>query len=209
MIQVTERLVAEQGLATLSLRTVQVAAGQRNKSAAQYHFGSRDGLIEAVLRDRMGAVNVRRAELLGRLVDGSDDPRELMDVIVRPLAEATIAARPSHWARFVVQCGADPMLRTVVRTSVEGAALRSARSRLVASIDHLPELLRERRVDHAIALALTSLAAAEARGGPPALRFETELHDLIDMCTAVVCAPCSPSTRTTLATDTEVARCTA
>ena len=47
MIDAGERLAAERGIAAMSLREVQAAAGQRNKSAAQYHFGSRTGLIEA------------------------------------------------------------------------------------------------------------------------------------------------------------------
>jgi hypothetical protein len=38
-------------------------------------------------------------------------------------------------------------------------------------------------------LAVTSLAAAEARTGPRPFPFETELEDLVAMCTAVVTAP--------------------
>ena len=37
----------------MPLRDIAVAAGQRNHSAVQYHFGSREDLFEAVLRERM------------------------------------------------------------------------------------------------------------------------------------------------------------
>jgi AcrR family transcriptional regulator len=192
MIRVTEQLVAEQGLAMLSLRTVQTLAGQHNKSAAQYHFGSRDGLIEAVVRTRMAPIDQRRAELLAGITDhpgtGRPDPAHLVEVIVRPLGEATAVA-PSHWARFLVQCGNDPALADVVGRAVQGTAYREAVQRLTAALDHLPPTLRARRVDHAVALAVTSLAAAEARSTAPVLPFEQQLDDLIAMCTAVVLAP--------------------
>ena len=56
MISPAERLVAEQGLAAMSFREVQVLADQKNKSAARRHFGSRAGRIEAAVATRMGAV---------------------------------------------------------------------------------------------------------------------------------------------------------
>jgi AcrR family transcriptional regulator len=196
MIEVTERLVAEQGLSALTLRAVQALADQRNKSAAQYHFGSRSGLIEAVVRARMAPVNERRAELLDRL-ERPDDPAALVDVLVRPLAEATLTST-SHWARFLVQCGTDPTLAQVVATASEGQAYRECVRRLRDSLAPLAEPLRARRVDHAVALAVTSLAAAEPRGGARSLRVEDEIDDLVAMCTAVATTPAT----------TEVLACT-
>ena len=46
---------------------VQEAAGQGNKSAVQYHFGDRDGLIQAVMDARMAPANKRRMGMLERL----------------------------------------------------------------------------------------------------------------------------------------------
>ncbi|MCU1639860.1 MAG: taurine dioxygenase [Nocardia sp.] len=46
MIDAAERLIAERGLAAVTLQDVQNAAGQSNRSAAKYHFGSRDGLLD-------------------------------------------------------------------------------------------------------------------------------------------------------------------
>jgi AcrR family transcriptional regulator len=197
MIEVTERLVAEQGLSALTLRAVQALAQQRNKSAAQYHFGSRAGLIEAVVRARMAPVNERRAELLDRL-EGPDDPAALVDVLVRPLAEATLTGT-SYWARFLVQCGTDPTLAQVVATASEGQAYRECVRRLRDSLAPLAERLRARRVDHAIALAVTSLAAAEPHTGVArSLPVEAEIDDLVAMCTAVATTPAT----------TEVLACT-
>ena len=64
MIDAAERLVAEKGLAALTVQAVQDAAGQRNKSAVQYHFGGRDGLVRALLAARMDEPNQERTAML-------------------------------------------------------------------------------------------------------------------------------------------------
>ncbi len=38
-----------------------------NPAAVHYHFGGKDGLVDAVLDRIVGPVNLRRAELLDRL----------------------------------------------------------------------------------------------------------------------------------------------
>ena len=43
------RLYAERGLQGVSLRTISALSGTRNSAAAQYHFGNRVGVIEAVI----------------------------------------------------------------------------------------------------------------------------------------------------------------
>src|SRR5687768_9366109 len=109
MIEAAERVAAERGMAAMSLREVQAVAGQRNKSAAQYHFGSRRGLIEAIVATRMGPINEQRAARLAALdaAGGAPELRSLVAVLVEPLAEATM--RPgSCWARFLAQGIADP-----------------------------------------------------------------------------------------------------
>ena len=198
MIEAGERIAAERGIGAMSLREVQAAAGQRNKSAAQYHFGSREGLIEAIVATRMGPINQERRRRLRQLDDAGREPtrRQLMEVLVEPLAEATL--RPtSCWARFLLQGVADPAITAIVRRTFEGRVYREVRQRLIDRMDHVPAVLAERRVDHAIGLAVVSLAGAEsgvasARPGP--IAPAAVVADLVDMCTAVVDAPASPST---------------
>ena len=110
MIEAGERLVAERGIGAMSLREVQAAAGQRNKSAAQYHFGSREGLLDAIVATRMGPINeVRRQrldELDARAAAGEAVAlRDVVAVVVEPLAEAVLR-RGSCWARFLSQASA-------------------------------------------------------------------------------------------------------
>lgn len=83
-----ERLFAVHGLDGVSLRQITREAGQRNTTALQYHFGSRDGLLLAVLQHHLGQVALRRDALLQRYRDahpGAGALGELADVLVMPL----------------------------------------------------------------------------------------------------------------------------
>lgn len=199
MIDAAERLAAERGLAAMSLREVQAAAGQRNKSAAQYHFGSKEGLVEAVVTARMGAVGARRREVLDAR-GPAPDRQGLVEALVLPLAEHVLAG-PSHWARFLVQAAHDPTFAKAVRLAFEGSTFREVRDGLLAGLDHLPEPLRARRVDHAVGLVVTSLAALEAGerpDGPGAVPAAAQVADLVDMAVGVLAAPASAATTVAL-----------
>lgn len=84
-----ERLLAEKGLGAVSMREIAREAGQRNHSALSYHFGSQDGLIEAILDYRMAPLNQQRQQQLDVLkAEGrADDIRSLVEVMIRPFAE--------------------------------------------------------------------------------------------------------------------------
>jgi AcrR family transcriptional regulator len=192
MIDAAERLAAERGIGAMSLREVQAASGQRNKSAAQYHFGSREGLIEAVVAARMAPINARRAAML----DGATSVRGCVEALVVPIADATL--RPgSCWARFLFQGFADPAVSKAVRSGFEGKAYQQVRERLAAAIDHVPEPLRATRLDHADGVLVMSLAAAET--GRTTLRPDVLVANLVDTCTAILEAPASEPTNAALA----------
>jgi hypothetical protein len=124
-----------------------------------------------------------------------------MDVIVEPLAEATLR-RGSCWARFLAQGLTDPELSDVVRRCFEAGPYRDARQRLVDALTDVPDELRERRVDHAVGTLVMSLAATEAltaAGGRAQLPISAQISDLVDICTAILEAPASSTTRAALA----------
>jgi len=90
-----ERLFAAHGLDGVSLRQITRDAGQRNSTALQYHFGSRDGLVRAVLDHHLAHVVLRGTALLDRYETGGHGAdsgaesgaglRELVDGLVMPL----------------------------------------------------------------------------------------------------------------------------
>ncbi|MDP3889645.1 hypothetical protein [Nocardioides sp.] len=96
-----ERLIAEQGPA-IPLRQVVAAAGQRNSAAVQYHFGSREGLIEAIVEARQVDLERERLSLLGAYeAQGRTDLRALVEVLLLPVFAQQRAEHPSFHARFL------------------------------------------------------------------------------------------------------------
>lgn len=193
MISAAEKLVAEKGLAAMSLRAVQEAAGQRNKSAAQYHFGTRAKLVEAVVNARMAPINERRIDMIFAC-DGSIPLRQLVEIFVVPVVESVLESTPSYWARFVLQGALDPTLRDVVVDNVEGEAYRTLSRRMRQQLDHLPEELALRRFDHIVGMVFMNLAALEQRraaGMQASISDALIVGDLIDVCVAVLQAPSS------------------
>jgi len=60
-------LFAEQGVEAVSMRTINSVAGARNASAVHYHFGSKLGIIEAVIELVKNAVDEHRLPALAAL----------------------------------------------------------------------------------------------------------------------------------------------
>lgn len=141
MIDAAERIVAESGFAAMTVSAVQQAAGQGNKSAVQYHFGDRDGLIRAVLDARMAPANDRRMAMLERLEPGCS-LRDLVEVYVLPSAESVQSREPSYWARFLLQAVSDPKVGHSAMESVQSEAFRAVHQLLLERLDHLPAELR-------------------------------------------------------------------
>ena len=83
-----EKLFAEQGIDAVSLRKISSAAGQKNKTAAQYHFDSKKGLVEAIFASRATGINHRRQELLDELLERGDvNLYGLIEIILKPFIE--------------------------------------------------------------------------------------------------------------------------
>jgi AcrR family transcriptional regulator len=78
LLDVAEQLFLRSGLG-VSVRDITDAAGQ-NGAAIHYHFGSRDGLVGAVIARRAGDLAARRRAALAQLRDATPPPA-IRDVI--------------------------------------------------------------------------------------------------------------------------------
>lgn len=191
LIDIAVRLSATRGLAGMTLRDVQVESGQRNKSVVQYYFGSRHGLIEAVMDARMGPINSRRLAILEQL-GHHPSTKQLIEALVLPLADVATHEPGSYWARFLLQGSFDPTVRDLVRASFTASSFRAVRAKLIASLETVPTEVRGHRVDRMVEFMLVALASAEeARtagrlGDKAAFRY---VADLVDMCSAMLTAP--------------------
>ena len=86
LISTAETLFAARGLDGVSLNEITKLAGQRNASALNYHFGGKDGLLEAILDKHQPYLDVERQRMLEKL-DSAGGPslRSLVEVLVLPL----------------------------------------------------------------------------------------------------------------------------
>jgi AcrR family transcriptional regulator len=103
ILTAAERLYAERGLDAVSVRDITTAA-RVNTAAIHYHFGSKDGLVAAVLQRRAEQLGGRRDELL-REIEASRAPvlRDVVAAMVVPAAELAADRRRGgrHYVGFL------------------------------------------------------------------------------------------------------------
>src|SRR3954469_24762983 len=88
LVDAAAKAFAQDGVFTASLIDITRQAGQRNRGALHYHFGSREGVLCAVLERHVEFLAQREGELLERaLAQSDDDLRSVVEAIVRPAAE--------------------------------------------------------------------------------------------------------------------------
>ena len=191
-METAERLFAEQGIETVSLRDVSKAAGQRNHSAAQYHFGDRAGLVAAVYDHRMRHVNERRhgqldaAEAAGH----GGDVAVLVAAVVEPLA-AVVAETGGWYGRFLARTQWDTFANDVLVGLPVVSSYQRACDLLAAALPDTPTAVRASRVDQMTTLVIGTIAGWEWRRhrGEPGLTLDALCADLTTTIAALLTAP--------------------
>ena len=181
LLDAAERLIAEHGF-EVPLRDIAKAAGQRNNSAVNYHFRSRQELVDAVVARRLLPMELERERMLDELGAGdAADAHALMRVLVLPL----LRLDSTHYARFLQVVG--PRLRTEPMNSAE-----TAWPRVLDALSHAVPATergaRHRRVA-AVATAMFALAAEHERATQDGTAHddpEEIVHMLVAMLTATV-----------------------
>ncbi len=146
ILDVAERLFAERGIAATSLRAITREAGA-NLAAIHYHFGSKEGLLAAVVERQAQPVNAARSAELDRIEReaGPSGPtvEALLAAYVLPAVSRmkALGPRAQHLPRLVARIEAQP-------AEVVEALLREhfgdvARRFLEALQRALPELAAE------------------------------------------------------------------
>lgn len=87
IIDTAERLFAERGVESTSLLEIAKAAEQKNRSALQYHFNNKEGLLDAVLDKHNRIISQARMAMLDALEERGDySLRDLIEALVQPMA---------------------------------------------------------------------------------------------------------------------------
>ena len=160
LLRQAERLFARRGLYQVQVREIVEAAGQRNVSALNYHFGSREGVLDAILSKHGDPTDLARGELLATVG---------RDASSRDLVAALVVPYTAHLEtpRAATTCGSSPSCRRPSRRGAPWAAARargSSRSSRSSSRrpDELPVEVRQERVVELIML-MTVAASERAR----------------------------------------------
>jgi AcrR family transcriptional regulator len=91
-----ETLFARHGFAGASLRQVTSAANV-NLAAVNYHFGSKDNLIEEVFRRRLDELNARRLDALATaLASGTPKLEDILGAFIRPALALSLDDSGGH-----------------------------------------------------------------------------------------------------------------
>src|SRR2546423_15394921 len=103
LIDAAARAFAEDGVSSASLVDITRKAGQRNRGALHYHFGSREAVLCAVLERHVDFLARREGELLAAAMQTPDgDVPSVVEAIVRPAAELAESGWRGRAVLFVV-----------------------------------------------------------------------------------------------------------
>jgi AcrR family transcriptional regulator len=102
LLREAERLFARRGVHQVPTREIVQAAGQRNSSALNYHFGSRSGVLDAILLRHGDPTDIKRGELLA-LVGADGSTRDLVAALVVPYAAHLATEEGRDYLRIVPQ----------------------------------------------------------------------------------------------------------
>lgn len=99
-----EQLFGEHGCDAVSLNEINKAAGQRNTSALHYYFGSKDGLLEAIILTHYAEVEAQINEVLDTLESREKlSCRDIVAAMTQPFINKLDDERGVNYLRIMAQ----------------------------------------------------------------------------------------------------------
>jgi AcrR family transcriptional regulator len=192
LILAAEVAFARDGIDGASLREIAANAGQRNHHAVQYHFGSRESLVQAVFDYRMDQMELARGAMLQAARQNGRIAliRAIAETIFLPQIELIDQHGDNSYAAFL----SEYLLRYQgsrfgqfgERTAPHlGETLQLLRERL----SDLPEAAAQRRLVTACFMFLNILIIHMRGGNGGAESFDAALDDTLDQIVLTLEAP--------------------
>jgi AcrR family transcriptional regulator len=181
----TEKLVAEYGIEAVNLRDVGREADQRNNSVVQYHFGTKEILVGAVLDARVPALDARYRALLDELEQSGRlrEPGALATAFVDPLLELDQAEEDRCFLGFLAAMLTAPHWAPLL---VDREDFQSLFQRVKAALTAagIPDAAVAGRLRLAWLMLVVSLAGRDRE-----MESETVRAELLDAVTGLLGAP--------------------
>lgn len=105
LLDAAERVIAERGVDSVSMRQIGAAVGQGNIAVIQYYFENKEGLVSAIIEHRAEEMErVRHAMLEDAKKTGkTSDARSLLAILNLPMAKIKDEKGRSVYAAFLLQ----------------------------------------------------------------------------------------------------------
>ncbi|MFD5438106.1 TetR family transcriptional regulator [Kitasatospora sp. NPDC127067] len=191
LLRAAEELFATRGVEAALTRDITRLAGQSNPSAVQYHFGSREGLLDAIMAGRQERTEQALAPRLPALADA--DLPGLLGALVAAEATELRTEQGRHCLRISAQVSHNSGVRTrTPHPTLAGGGYWRLIELVEDRISALPEPIRLERIDLVLTLigaALADRAQQYLAGSTPLTDEETFLADLVTMSAAMLSSP--------------------
>jgi AcrR family transcriptional regulator len=189
-------LFAQRGVAGVTAKELHAAAGARNASALHYHFGSREGLLAAVVTQHVEAVEARRARLAAEIeaAGATDDLRALVRALAAPMADDLTTPLGRAHLRLVAQISHPSLAYGRAFQVADAPAGTQVVRWLTAALPDLPDPIRRERLValRAQLIGLFAFRATLLDAEPPTDVVgpdELFLENLVDLLVAGLRAP--------------------
>jgi AcrR family transcriptional regulator len=195
ILRTAEELFATKGIDAVSLNEINKAAGQRNTSSLHYHFGSKEGLIQAIVYTHYAEIETWLQRGLDELeAGGGFTTRQLVETVTAPFIHKLHSQSGIHYLRIVTQ-----LLNKSADMLIVGHPAQEdrARVRVFALFDRvsggMPDDVRIARIVLFSSLLFHSLASfaqfEESGKGNPLGSEEFFAGNLREMLVAMIAAP--------------------
>jgi len=192
ILEIAERLFAEQGVEQVALRQIVVESGQKNRSALHYHFGSREALVSHLLNRRLHQINRIRNEYLDALEQRGQaiDIHDVAEATILPLVDVVLRTDwGTNYLQVLAQTTFSPGLLNkglVDRTAM--SALYRVREHIFQLCPNVPREVMKLRMVWFLDTVVYSLAHWVRERGKRS-RTEPPVNELIDFCAAALQGP--------------------
>jgi AcrR family transcriptional regulator len=191
LVRAGEEIFAREGVDRALSRDIVRSAGQANDSAIHYHFGSREGLLQAILDKHIALMESRRREL-SAAVEG-EDLDGWVDALVIPTAERLSTADGRDFLRIISQLSDRAGVRSRhTPAPIQGTEVAAQLAAIEAALAGVPVPVRRERISAAILLLTASLADRARRVGTgkrQSLGHDRYVKNLASMIAAILRAP--------------------
>lgn len=192
ILDVAERLFADRGFASTSLRDI-TAEADVNLASVNYHFGSKIDLLKAVFSRRFGPINAERIEVLEALDE--PDAEQVLRAFFAPLF-VRLREPGSGWAKFMQLVGrthsdTNDEIRGCLLVQIQDIAARFT-EKLAASLPELPPDVFSSRIHFVVGAMAHTFAFCRHEDMPLVQQLpepDAILENLVDFAVAGMQAP--------------------